>query len=56
MYASLKTTLRILMRFLIARMMKEEGFYVYNMYNIVEEHFSITIEPVQSMGGLLVVL
>jgi hypothetical protein len=32
---------------------KEVGFYVYNMYNI-EEHFSISITPVRSPGGSLV--
>jgi hypothetical protein len=29
--------------FLIDRMIKEEGFCVYNMYNIVEKHLSISI-------------
>jgi hypothetical protein len=28
--------------------------YVYNMHNIVEKHFSISIGPVWSLGGLLV--
>jgi hypothetical protein len=30
------------------------GQALYNMYNIVEEHFSISIAPVQSRGGSLV--
>jgi hypothetical protein len=38
--------------FLIDRVIKEEGFYVHNMYNIVEEHFSISIA--RSRGGSLV--
>jgi hypothetical protein len=29
--------------------------YVYNMHNMVEKHFSISIAPVQSRGGSLVV-
>jgi hypothetical protein len=37
--------------FLIARVIKEEGFYVYNLYNIVEEHLSITIEPCEAGLG-----
>jgi hypothetical protein len=40
--------------FLIDIIINEEGFYVYNLYNIVDEHFSIGIEPVRSRGGSLV--
>jgi hypothetical protein len=40
--------------FLIYSVIKEEGLYVYNMYNIEEEHFSVSIEPVRSWGGSLV--
>jgi hypothetical protein len=40
--------------FLIDRVFQEEGLYVYNMNNLVEKHFSISIEPVKSWGGLLV--
>jgi hypothetical protein len=28
---------------LIDTMIQEEGLYVYNMHNIVEKHFSITL-------------
>jgi hypothetical protein len=31
------------MIFLIDRVIQEEGFYVYNIYNTVENHFSISI-------------
>jgi hypothetical protein len=33
---------------------QEEGLYVYNMHNIVEKHFSISITPVHSSGRSLV--
>jgi hypothetical protein len=36
--------------FLIDRVIQEEGYYVYNMYNIVEKDFSISIAPEQSRG------
>jgi hypothetical protein len=38
------------------RMIKEEGFHVYNMYYIVKKHFSISIAPLRSWGGSLVML
>jgi hypothetical protein len=41
--------------FLIDRVIQEEGFYVYNMHNVVDKHFSISIVPVQSRGGSLVI-
>jgi hypothetical protein len=31
--------------FLINRVIQEEGLYGYNMHNIAEEHFSISIIP-----------
>jgi hypothetical protein len=39
--------------FLIDRTIQEEGLYVliYNMYNIVDKHFSISIVPVQTGAG-----
>jgi hypothetical protein len=33
---------------------KEKGFYVDNVYNIVDEYFSISIAPVRSRGRSLV--
>jgi hypothetical protein len=32
---------------------KEEGFNVQDMYNIVEDHFSISIATMRSQGGSL---
>jgi hypothetical protein len=43
------------MVFFVDRVIKEKGFYVYNMYNIVEEHFSTSIVPARSRGGSLVI-
>jgi hypothetical protein len=40
--------------FLIDRAIQEEGFYVYNMYNIVGEYHSISIKLERSRGGSLV--
>jgi hypothetical protein len=37
--------------FLIDRVIMEEVFYVYKMYNIVKEFFSISIAPGQSRVG-----
>jgi hypothetical protein len=34
------------------RAIQKEVFYVYNMYNIAEEYFSICIAPMRSRGGL----
>jgi hypothetical protein len=43
------------MRFLlIDRVILVDGLYVYNMHNIVEKHFRISISPVRSQGGSLV--
>jgi hypothetical protein len=43
------------MRFFVkARVIHEEGLYVYNMHNIVEKHFNMSFEPVRSWDGLLV--
>jgi hypothetical protein len=33
---------------------QEEGLYAYNMHNILEKHFSISIAPVRNRAGLLV--
>jgi hypothetical protein len=33
---------------------QEEGLYVYKIHNIVEKHFSISIETVRSRGKALV--
>jgi hypothetical protein len=41
------------MRFLNT-VIQEESLCVYNMYNIVKEHFRISIAPVQNEGGWLV--
>jgi hypothetical protein len=41
--------------FLIDIMVLEGGSYVCNVHNIVEKYFSISIAPVQSRGGSLVV-
>jgi hypothetical protein len=38
---------------LIDRGSQEEGLYVYNMYNLVEKHFLISIVPVRSRGESL---
>jgi hypothetical protein len=38
------------------RVIQEEGLYVYNMHNIVEKDFSMTIAPVRSRGGSLVLI
>jgi hypothetical protein len=53
MYAYVsKTTQRICMWFfLIDREIQEEGLYVYNMHNIVEKHFCISIAAMQSQDG-----
>jgi hypothetical protein len=41
--------------FLIDRVIKEEGFYVYSMYNKVEEHIvSAGIAPVRNWSESLV--
>jgi hypothetical protein len=40
--------------FLIDRVIKEEGLCVYNMFNIVKKHFSISVKLVRSRGGSLV--
>jgi hypothetical protein len=40
--------------FFIDRVIQEEGF-VYNLHNIVEKLFSISIAPVGSRGGSLVI-
>jgi hypothetical protein len=32
----------------------EEGLYVYNIHNIVDKYFSISIAPVQNQSGSLV--
>jgi hypothetical protein len=42
------------MRFLLIDRVIQEGFNVYNMYNIVEKLFSIIMAPVQSRGGWLI--
>jgi hypothetical protein len=39
--------------FLIFRAIQEEDLYVYNIYNIIEKHFIISIAPVRSRGGSL---
>jgi hypothetical protein len=55
MYAYIrKTTQRILIVFLIDRVIQGEGLYVYGMHNIVQKHFSVNIAPVRSRGGSLV--
>jgi hypothetical protein len=33
---------------------REESLNVYNMHNIIEKHFSISITPVRSRGGSLI--
>jgi hypothetical protein len=39
------------MVFLIDKVIQEQGLlYVYNMHNMVEKHFSISIAPVRSRG------
>jgi hypothetical protein len=35
-------------------MVQEEGLHVYNVRNIIEEHFSISIVAKRSRGGSLV--
>jgi hypothetical protein len=42
------------MRFLVDRVIQEEGLYVSNMQNVVEKHISISFAPVRSRGGSLV--
>jgi hypothetical protein len=41
--------------FLIDRVIQEEGLYAYNMQNVVGKHLSISIAPVRSQGGSLVI-
>jgi uncharacterized protein (UPF0371 family) len=41
--------------FLIDRVIEEEGFYGYNMYITVEKHLIISIAPVRSRSGPLVI-
>jgi hypothetical protein len=41
--------------FLIDRVIHKEDLNAHNMYNIVERHFSISITPVRSRGGSLVI-
>jgi hypothetical protein len=41
------------MSFFYGQSNQEEGVSVYNIHNIVEKHFSVSIAPVQSRGGLL---
>jgi hypothetical protein len=43
------------MRYLIDGANHEERLYVYNMHNIGEKHFSISISPMRSRGGSLVI-
>jgi hypothetical protein len=46
---------RILIQFfLIDRVIQEEGLYVFNMQNILEKHFSISIALVRRRGRSLV--
>jgi hypothetical protein len=40
--------------FLIDEVIQGEGLHVYNMWNFAEKHFSISIAPVRSWGGSLV--
>jgi hypothetical protein len=40
---------------LIYGVIQEEGLYVYIMHDIVEKHFSISIAPMRSRGGSLVI-
>jgi hypothetical protein len=40
--------------FLIYRVYQEEDFNVYNMHNIVDKHFIISIVSMQSRNGSLV--
>jgi hypothetical protein len=42
------------MRFLIERVVQDEGVYVYNVHNIVEKHFSISIAHARGRGRSLV--
>jgi hypothetical protein len=41
--------------FLTDRVIQKEGLYVNIIYNMVEKHLRISIAPVQSRGGSLVV-
>jgi hypothetical protein len=41
--------------FLIGRVIYDDGLYAYNIHNIEEKHFSISIAHVRSRGGLLVI-
>jgi hypothetical protein len=36
--------------FLIDRVIQEKGLYVYNMHDIVEKHFRISIAPETGAG------
>jgi hypothetical protein len=40
--------------FLTDKVTQEEGVFVYNMHNIVEQHFSFGIAPLRCRGGSLV--
>jgi hypothetical protein len=40
--------------FLLDRMIHEEGLYEYNMHNLAEKHFSISMASVRNRGELLV--
>jgi hypothetical protein len=53
MYAKIfKTAQRNLMWFsLTSRVIQEEGVYVYNMHDIVEQHISNSIALVRSRDG-----
>jgi hypothetical protein len=54
MYAYIfKTTQRSLMLFLTDTVIQEEGFNAFNIHDLEEKHFSISITPVRSRGGSL---
>jgi hypothetical protein len=37
------------------RQIQEEGLYVYNVHNIVEKHFSVSVTPVRSQVAILAI-
>jgi hypothetical protein len=41
--------------FVLDRVIRKEGLYVYDMHNVVEKYLSIGIAPVRNRGGSLVI-
>jgi hypothetical protein len=49
MYAYIfETTQRIMMRFLIDRLIQEEDLYVYNIYNIEKKTLELALRPCET--------